>query len=145
MASISGSSSVARSKAWPFRRVRGHAGAVVAALTALTTIGAYETGDPRPVYYADDPIRTDDDAVLDASAAVKVEDAGSYDFLVNTFATPGERKDVRALNVNTIDEVPDSSWFTNRIGQKPMPLADLQRGPDMLTAISRAVWIVSGG
>ena len=145
MASISGSSSVARSKAWHFRRLRGHAAAVVAALTAITTIGAYATGDPRPVYYADDPIRTDDDAVLDASAAVKVEDAGSYDFLVNTFTTPGERKDVRALNVNTIDEVPDSSWFTNRIGQKPMPLADLQRGPDRLTAISLAGWIVSGG
>ena len=27
---------------------------------------------------------------------------------------------MRALNVNTIDEVPDSSWFTNRIGRRPM-------------------------
>jgi len=23
------------------------------------------------------------------------------------------------MNRNTVDEVPDSSWFTNRIGQKP--------------------------
>ena len=27
---------------------------------------------------------------------------------------------MRALNVNTVDEVPDSSWFTNRIGRQPM-------------------------
>lgn len=36
-----------------------------------------------------------------------------------------------ALNVNTLDEVPDSSWFTNRIGIKEMSPADVKRGPDM--------------
>ena len=34
--------------------------------------------------------------------------------------------DVRAGNVNTIDEVPDSSWFTNRAGKGSGPL-DLER------------------
>ena len=47
-----------------------------------------------------------------------IEDSNGYDFVVNTFGHPGERRDVRALNVNTVDEVPDSSWFTNRIGQQ---------------------------
>src|SRR4029079_7699393 len=31
-------------------------------------------------------------------------------------------------DVNTIDEVPDSSWFTNRIGTKPLELDDIVRG-----------------
>lgn len=33
-----------------------------------------------------------------------------------------------ALNVNTLDEVPDSSWFTNRIGQNKMSLEEIRRG-----------------
>jgi hypothetical protein len=33
-----------------------------------------------------------------------------------------------AVNVNSLDEVPDSSWFTNRIGTHPMSTSDLVRG-----------------
>lgn len=34
----------------------------------------------------------------------------------------------RAVDVNSVDEVPDSSWFTNRIGQKTMPLEEIAKG-----------------
>jgi hypothetical protein len=34
-----------------------------------------------------------------------------------------------AVNVNAVDEVPDSSWFTNRIGRTPMSPAEVARGP----------------
>jgi hypothetical protein len=33
-----------------------------------------------------------------------------------------------AVNVNSLDEVPDSSWFTNRIGTHPMSIEDVMRG-----------------
>jgi hypothetical protein len=33
-----------------------------------------------------------------------------------------------AVNVNSIDEVPDSSWFVNRIGTRPMSVEELARG-----------------
>ncbi len=33
-----------------------------------------------------------------------------------------------AVNVNSVDEVPDSSWFTNRIGVHAMSTAELARG-----------------
>ncbi|MDD9969956.1 MAG: hypothetical protein OXR73_27165 [Myxococcales bacterium] len=33
-----------------------------------------------------------------------------------------------AINVNALDEVPDSSWFHNRIGQRPMTEAEVARG-----------------
>ncbi len=34
-----------------------------------------------------------------------------------------------AVNVNALDEVPDSSWFENRIGQRPMTPDEIFRGP----------------
>ena len=34
-----------------------------------------------------------------------------------------------ALNVNTLDEVPDSSWFTNRQGRTQMSPEEIKRGP----------------
>jgi hypothetical protein len=33
-----------------------------------------------------------------------------------------------SVNVNSLDEVPDSSWFTNRLGIHPRSVADLARG-----------------
>lgn len=33
-----------------------------------------------------------------------------------------------AVNVNSVDEVPDSAWFTNRLGQHPITEAELKRG-----------------
>ena len=35
-----------------------------------------------------------------------------------------------ARNVNTLGEVPDSSWFTNRIGRRPMTIEEIVRGPN---------------
>ena len=32
--------------------------------------------------------------------------------------------------MNTLDEVPDSSWFTNRIGVRDLPLTEIARGPN---------------
>ena len=34
-----------------------------------------------------------------------------------------------ARNVNALDEVPDSSWFTNRPGRRPMTTEEIARGP----------------
>lgn len=33
-----------------------------------------------------------------------------------------------SVNVNALDETPDSSWFTNRIGQRPMTAEEVTRG-----------------
>lgn len=33
-----------------------------------------------------------------------------------------------AVNANSVDEVPDSAWFTNRLGQHPITEAELERG-----------------
>ena len=36
----------------------------------------------------------------------------------------------RAMNTNALDEVPDSTWFTNRIGVRDVSLAEIARGPN---------------
>ncbi|HEX8027832.1 MAG TPA: hypothetical protein VF491_05190 [Vicinamibacterales bacterium] len=132
MANISGSSLAARFRA---------AAIVVAVLTLAP--GVFTAGTPR--FYPDDPLWVDDDASLDASGVAELEDANSYDFVVNTMGNPGERRDIRAMNVNTLDEVPDSSWFTNRIGRMRLPTADLVRGPDRVASVSLDGWVVSSG
>jgi hypothetical protein len=83
-----------------------------------------------PVYFPDDPIQVDDDMALDASKAVRISGSNGYDFLEHTFFSPGDRRDLPAVNVNTIGEVPDSSWFTNRIGRRTMSLDEIVRGPN---------------
>src|SRR5918993_4455076 len=69
-----------------------------------------------PKFYPDDPLMIDDDTAFDAGSVKEVELSEIFDFLENSFGSPGDRSDIRAVNVNTLDEVPDSSWFTNRIG-----------------------------
>jgi hypothetical protein len=84
-------------------------------ITALSLAGALvllsggATRSATPRFYPDDPIWTDDDRAFDASKVQPIEDTNGYDFVVNTFGHPDERRDVRTMNVNTVDEVPDSS------------------------------------
>jgi hypothetical protein len=99
----------------------------------------------QPKFYPDDPIWVDDDTALDASKTGAVEDSNGYDFVVNTFVQPGEHRTLRALDINTVDEVPDSSWFVNRIGRRTMSLEELVRGPDSLSSVSLDGWVVTAG
>ena len=137
MGNISISSSAASSNR------RAPAGALVALALAVALGTAAWSAAPR--FYPDDPVWADDDRAFDASKVVAIEDSNGYDFVVNTFTSPGERRDVRAMNVNTVDEVPDSSWFTNRIGRRDLSAADVARGPDRSDRVSMEGWVVSGG
>jgi hypothetical protein len=108
---------------------------------AITVASGRSAG---PVFYADDPIRVDPET-QDASRTAPWKVSESYDLIENTFLGPGDARPIRALNVNTIDEVPDSSWFTNRIGRRPMSVEEVVRGPDRLQGVSLEGWVVSGG
>ena len=114
-------------------------------LAAAAVAAAWTAGSPRaatPRFFPDDPIQVDDDRAIDASKTRAIEGSNAYDFAENTFFPKGDTADIRAVNVNSIDEVPDSSWFTNRIGRGPIPIADLVRGPNQRDAISVDDWII---
>src|SRR4029079_15398728 len=49
---------------------------------------------------------------------------------------------MRAQNVNTIDEVPDSSWFTNRVGSTSVSAEDLTRGPNLGAPPDPSRWVL---
>ena len=66
------------------------------------------------------------------SKAAPYEQSQMYELLYNLFVTSGYKPTgLRAKNINTIDEVPDSSWFTNRIGARPITTEELVRGPNV--------------
>src|SRR5215813_8637295 len=100
--------------------------AIVLACGALTMAGRGAT----PAFFPDDPIQVDDDRAFDAGKAIAIGGSNAYDFAENTFLKPGDTSDIRAVNVNTIDEVPDSTWFTSRIGARDMSIDELVRGPN---------------
>ncbi len=117
----------------------GRAGALAVVLLAAAWLGAdARTAGPR--FFPDDPIRVDDDRVMDASGAIEIEASNAWDFAEQTFFKPGDRRDIRASNVNTLDEVPDSSWFTNRIGIRPMSTDEIVRGPNQLESLNVDGW-----
>ncbi len=98
--------------------------AVAVALVLSATPGA-----DSPAFYADDPLARVVDS-QDASGVRPWRIDLVYDTLENLFHRPGDTTpDVRAQNVNTVDEVPDSNWFTNRLGAAPLSVADVVKGP----------------
>ena len=88
----------------------------LAAAIAATTIVASASGR---LYYPDDPLAIDPETE-DASGVAPWNVNGPYDFVENSFFQHADTRNVRAANVNTADEVPDSSWFTNPPGAGPL-------------------------
>jgi hypothetical protein len=81
-------------------------------------------------FLPDDPVLFDRDD-LPIPPPAEIELSNGYDVFENTLRPAPDRRDVpSARNVNTLGEVPDSSWWTNRIGVRPMSLAELSRGPN---------------
>src|SRR6516162_8226441 len=81
-----------------------------------------------PAFFDDDPISREPESRSAANAkplGIELFFEYSYNLFVNANKRPSER---RAGNINTIDEVPDSSWFTNRVGTTPVTPQQLARG-----------------
>ncbi len=80
-------------------------------------------------FYSDDPL-TREPETQDASKVQPWDIDLFFDLAENLFGNPGDPStDVKARNVSTIDEVPDSNWFTNRIGARPLSIEEAVRGP----------------
>ena len=121
------------------KAMRGLQLPLAATLVAVLGFGANAA---HPKFYPDDPISSIVDS-QDATGVEKFDIDLLYDTLENSFAWRGDRtSDVRAQNVNTIDEVPDSNWFTNRLGARAMTVDELLRGPDTNSGPAPGQWTV---
>jgi hypothetical protein len=109
------------------------------ALTAALFVTAAGAGRR---FYDDDPIAREPDS-QDASRAEPVDVGLLFDLTYDLFVT-GKREpsNSRARNINTIDEVPDSSWFTNRVGARTVTAAELARGPALGTPPAPERWVI---
>jgi len=116
---------------------------MAAATTTCLLVVLEAGGADGPKFYRDDPIARDPET-QDASGVREAEVSELYDFAENSFLGAGEKADKRAMNVNTIDEVPDSSWFTNRIGREPWSIERIVKGPDTTTGPAGRWTIISG-
>lgn len=118
---------------------------MVIAVLAVVSVLAVVVDGASQRFLADDPVWVDDDRAIDAATVAPREDSDYYDFVENTFFGPGDRRDIRAVNTNTVDEVPDSSWFVNRMGRREMSREELLRGPDRVPTLSIAGWPIVAG
>src|SRR5262245_35653045 len=110
-----------------------------AAITILGgLLGPVLADEAGKKFYADDPLLKEPAPRAVRKAAVrKVDDV--YDFVDNMYVTPhregkaAKRGPHPARNANTLGEVPDSAWYTNRHSLRRMSIAELQRGPGNTT------------
>ena len=115
-------------------------------LVLLVPIGIALAASPAgaQVFMADDPVAVDPDR---ASVAQPAERALSdyYDYYEHAVKDAG-REGGRAMNINTLGEVPRSSWYQPRHYADRMTEAELRRGPLRDDGPdSTDVWRVVGG
>lgn len=114
-------------------------------LTALALAALAFAPAPRaaaPKFYSDDPVWREVDT-QDASGVEPREMNLLFENLENLFATPGDKvRGVRAQNINTVDEVPDSSWFTNRAGHRRLTIEEVVRGANTGDGPAPGQWTV---
>lgn len=103
-------------------------------LIALTASLLSPWGLDARKFYSDDPL-WEMPPPLDSEVVVSRDLSDFYDYFMYTFANPAEQHDrdegelIPGQAVNTLGEVPDSEWFTNRIGHREMSIEEILRGP----------------
>ena len=84
----------------------------------------------EPKFFPDDPLLVDDALVDVSEKPVEIELSDLYDRFGHMFKDWGASPiGGEAANVNSLDEVPDSPWFTNR-HRRDASLEEIARGPN---------------
>lgn len=126
----------------------GGALVLLPALISASTVAVARPGsggqDPGQTRFnRDDPISVDDDRIdIDPPAEWGVY--AYYDIYENSFAKQGDPRDTRAVNINTLGEVPDSSWWVNRLGVRDMGVDEIVQGPNLTGGPADGPWTVIG-
>ena len=114
---------------------------VAALLAAGLPVLAYQ--EARGRFNRDDPIWFDPDN-LDSEQPEEYGVLAYYDVYENQFNDRGDPNAGRAVNINTLGEVPDSSWFTNRLGRQDLSVGELVTGPNITGGPAPGRWSVVG-
>ncbi len=109
--------------------------AIIALAVILAIAGCVQTA--IPARFADRPIVTasDDARPIPEPRVRRYFSRGALaDVLVvrPIWEVFDPRRRVAARDVNALDEVPDSTWFTNRVGVRAMSPEEVVKGPDVI-------------
>ena len=122
----------------PFLSFRARRGAAVSAIVLAASLVL--TAQSRPKFLPDDPLLREPET-QDASKIQSWDIGLTADLTLNLFGKPGDpTPNVKAQNINTIDEVPDSGWFTNRIYARPLTAAEVGRGATTMDGPASGKW-----
>lgn len=107
---------------------------------ALSAVGTLLTPSAEArKFYDDDPLLTVPKP-MPVKEVKRRRTSDIYDYFLNTLARPGEKqlpgKLTRAMDTNTLDEIPNGPWYNNRHGKKRMTIEELLRGPNTSPAPS---------
>jgi len=116
-------------------------GALAGALS-VAVAGTMLTSAASPKFYADDPVWIERDT-QDASSIKPLEVDLFVDLTTNLVAGQEIPVTRRAANVNTVDEVPNSSWFTNRLGYRQMSPEEIAKGPNTTNGPAAGAWTIT--
>ena len=113
---------------------------IVLAIAIIALVA--RTSTQRPRFYPDDPIAREPES-QDASKAAFHDIKSLYEMSRNLFVIANYKPSgTRAKSVNTIDEVADSSWFTNRIGTMPISADAMTRGANVGAPPDPSRWVL---
>lgn len=106
--------------------------ALARALTVASSLAG--CGSSAAFFPPREPLWRDDDRHPFAGKLKPYYSPDEWDRLEKSFVLPlsdalAVRTKGAAVNVNALDEVPDSSWFENRLSRSPLSPDDLARGP----------------
>jgi len=118
--------------------------ALLTAAAAIVAVAAFAPLRGASLkFYRDDPLAREPESA-DAAHVARQQIDLLPDLMLNLFVPPGDlEKNVRARDINTIDEVPDSSWFTNRIYAQPLTVEDVTRGPNADPGPAPGRWTIT--
>jgi hypothetical protein len=119
-----------------------HPRALALALAVVAGAATMQSSAAAPKFFEDDPIAVDrptQDAKQVKPAEVKLFVDLTYN-IARGFSVVTPK---RAGNINTVDEVPDSSWFTNRIGRQTMSAREIAVGPNTTEGPASGTWTVT--
>ena len=105
----------------PLSMRKSAAALVAASVLTLSAIGTAATSR----FFDDDPMWVERDT-QDASGMKPMEISLFVDLTSNALKGTDPETGVRAQNLNSVDEVPDSSWFTNRAGQRRLTAEEVE-------------------
>ena len=116
----------------------------MAATCAGLIVATFSISSAGRKFYDDDPITREPESQDAVGVQARVISL-FVDLTLNLFGRPGDAtENVHAGNVNTIDEVPDSNWFTNRILARPVSSEEAARGPLVGPGPASGTWTIVG-